>query len=86
MGKDVFGMIEDFGGRGKIVEVHFRNVTGPPAPLHRDLPDDGYVDMYAVMKALRKVNFTGAVEPTTCRAWWATAACRARARPIASPT
>ena len=27
MGKDVFQMIRDFGGRGKIFEVHFRNVS-----------------------------------------------------------
>jgi hypothetical protein len=29
MGKNVFELIRDFGGRGKIFEVHFRNVTGP---------------------------------------------------------
>ena len=27
MGKDVFGMIQDFGTRGKIFAVHFRNVS-----------------------------------------------------------
>ena len=63
MGKDVFGMIEDFGGRGKIVEVHFRNVTGPLPRFVETFPDDGYLDMYRVMRALRKVRFTGAAEP-----------------------
>ena len=29
MGKDVFGMIEDFGALGKIFAVHFRNVSSP---------------------------------------------------------
>src|SRR5260370_2632596 len=29
MRKDVFEMIRDFGGRGKIFEIHFRNVTAP---------------------------------------------------------
>ena len=38
MGKNVFEMIRDFGSRGKIFEVHFRNVTGPLAALRRDLP------------------------------------------------
>ena len=38
MGKNVFEMIRDFGGRGKIFEVHFRNVTGPSAALRRDVP------------------------------------------------
>ena len=29
MDKDVFEMIRDFGGRGKILVVHFRNVSSP---------------------------------------------------------
>jgi mannonate dehydratase len=63
MGKDVFGMIEDFGGRGKIVDVHFRNVSGPLPHFIETFPDDGYMDMYQVMKALRKVKFNGTVVP-----------------------
>ena len=63
MGKDVFEMIRDFGGRGKIFEVHFRNVSGPLPHFVEAFPDDGYMDMYQVMKALRAVNFNGAAEP-----------------------
>src|SRR5258708_2777798 len=63
MGKDVFQMIRDFGGRGKIFEVHFRNVTGPLPHFVETFPDDGYMDMYQVMKALRQGQFTGAPEP-----------------------
>lgn len=63
MGKNVFQMIDDFGRRGKIVEVHFRNVTGPLPRFVETFPDDGYMDMYEVMKALRKVRFGGAAEP-----------------------
>jgi mannonate dehydratase len=63
MGKDVFEMIRDFGGRGKIFEVHFRNVTGPLPHFVETFPDDGYMDMYRVMKALRQVPFNGPVEP-----------------------
>lgn len=63
MGKDVFEMIRDFGGRGRIFEVHFRNVSGPLPRFVEAFPDDGYLDMYQVMKALRAVNFTGAAEP-----------------------
>jgi mannonate dehydratase len=63
MGKDVFEMIRDFGGRGKIFEVHFRNVTGPLPRFVETFPDDGYMDMYQVMKALRQVRFNGGVEP-----------------------
>ena len=63
MGKDVFEMIHDFGGRGKIFEVHFRNVSGPLPRFVEAFPDDGYLDMYQVMKALRQVKFNGAAEP-----------------------
>lgn len=63
MGKDVFGMIDDFGKRGKIVDVHFRNVSGPLPRFHETFPEDGYMDMYQVMKALRKVKFNGSIVP-----------------------
>ncbi len=63
MGKDVFEMIRDFGGRGKIFTVHFRNVSGPLPHFVETFPDDGYMDMYQVMKALRAVRFTGSVVP-----------------------
>jgi mannonate dehydratase len=63
MGKNVFEMIKDFGGRGKLYEIHFRNVTSPMPHFVETFPDDGYMDMYQVMKALREVRFHGAAEP-----------------------
>jgi mannonate dehydratase len=63
MGKDVFEMVRAFGSRGKIFEVHFRNVSGPLPHFVETFPDDGYMDMYQVMKALREVRFDGAAEP-----------------------
>ena len=63
MGKDVFGMIKDFGGRGKIIDVHYRNVSSPLPRFHETFPEDGYMDMYAVMKALRQVKFNGSIVP-----------------------
>ena len=63
MGKDVFEMIRDFGGRGKIHDVDFRNVTSPLPHFIEAFPDDGYMDLYQVMKALREVRFNGAVVP-----------------------
>jgi mannonate dehydratase len=63
MGKDIFGMIQDFGGRGKIQAVHFRNVSSPLPRFHETFMDDGYLDMYEVMKALRQVRFSGSIVP-----------------------
>jgi mannonate dehydratase len=63
MGKNVFEMIRDFGGRGKLFEIHFRNVSSPMPHFVETFPDDGYMDMYQVMKALREVRYHGAAEP-----------------------
>ena len=63
MGKDVFEMIRDFGRRGKIHVIHFRNVSSPLPRFRETLPDDGYQDMYRVMKTLRQVGFNGALVP-----------------------
>ncbi|HYM11836.1 MAG TPA: mannonate dehydratase [Bryobacterales bacterium] len=63
MGKDVFEMIRDFGGRGKIIDVHFRNVSSPLPHFIEAFPDDGYQDMYRVMKTLREVRFSGSAVP-----------------------
>jgi len=56
-------MIQDFGGRGKIIDVHFRNVGSPLPHFVETFPDDGYVDMYQVMKALRQGRFSRAAVP-----------------------
>ena len=63
MGKDVFEMIRDFGRRGKIFDVHFRNVSAALPHFVETFPDDGYLDMYRVMRDLRSVGFNGAMEP-----------------------
>jgi mannonate dehydratase len=63
MGKDVFGMIKDFGARGKIFCVHFRNVSSPLPVFHETFQDDGYMDMYEVMKAFRQVKCTASLIP-----------------------
>ncbi len=63
MGKDVLAMIRDFGGRGKLFDIDFRNVTAPLPSFQETLPDEGYVDMYQVMKALRQVRYDGPMVP-----------------------
>jgi mannonate dehydratase len=59
MGKNVFEMIQDFGGRGKIYDVDFRNVSSPLPVFNETFPDGGFLDMYAVMKTLRQVGYNG---------------------------
>lgn len=59
MGKDVVETIRYFGERKKIFKVHFRNVNRPLPHFVETFIDDGYMNMYRVMKALREVNFDG---------------------------
>ncbi len=63
MGKDLFGMIRDFGGRGKIFDVDFRNVSGVMPHFVETFLDDGDVDMYRVLRALREVKYAGGLVP-----------------------
>ncbi len=63
MGKSVLETIKYFGQRDKIFKVHFRNVHAPLPHFVETFIDDGYVDMYLVMKALREVNFNGVLIP-----------------------
>ena len=63
MGKDVLETIHYFGGQGKIFKIHFRNVNAPLPHFVETFVDDGYMDMYKVMRALREVNFNGVMIP-----------------------
>jgi mannonate dehydratase len=63
MGKDVIGMIQDFGARDKIFCVHFRNVSSPLPVFNETFQDDGYTDMYQVMKAFRLAKCTASLIP-----------------------
>ena len=59
MGKNVLETIEYFGGIDRLFVVHFRNVHAPLPHFHETYLNEGYMDMYKVMLALRKVNFEG---------------------------
>jgi len=63
MGKDLLETIRYFGSRGKIFKIHFRNVSAPLPHFVETFVDDGYIDMYEVMRALREVNFNGVMIP-----------------------
>jgi mannonate dehydratase len=63
MGKDVLETIHYFGERNKIFKVHFRNINTTLPHFVETFLDNGYMDMYKVMKALREVNFKGVAIP-----------------------
>ncbi len=59
MGKDVLETIKYFGERQKLFKIHFRNVHQPLPYFVETFLDDGYMDMYKVMRTLREVEFDG---------------------------
>lgn len=59
-GKDPEEMIRYFGAK-KIWKIHFRNVSAPLPHFVETFMDNGYYDMYKIMKALRDVNYDGIV-------------------------
>lgn len=61
MGKDVLETIDYFGRQKKIFKVHLRNVNQPLPHFTETFLDDGYADMYKVLKALKKVDFDGVI-------------------------
>lgn len=63
MGKDVLETIRYFGERKQIFKVHLRNVNQPLPYFVETFLDDGYMDMYRVVKALREVDFDGVIIP-----------------------
>jgi mannonate dehydratase len=63
MGKDAASMIKEFGSRDKLFTIHFRNVSSPLPRFHETFQDDGYQDMYLLMKALREVRSTASLIP-----------------------
>ncbi len=62
-GEDVAGAIYEFGSRGHIFQVHFRNISSPMPDFHETFPDNGYLDMYRIMTALAEVGYDGMVVP-----------------------
>jgi mannonate dehydratase len=63
MGKDVIETIHYFGERQKLFKIHFRNIDQPLPHFVETFIDDGYMDMYRIMKALREVDFDGVMIP-----------------------
>ena len=59
-GKDPEEMIRYFGA-AKIWKIHFRNVSAPLPHFVETFMDDGYYDMWKIMKALGDVKFDGIV-------------------------
>lgn len=58
-GKDVVEAARGFAKMGKLWKIHFRNVSAPIPHFVETFVDDGYMDMWKIMKTLAEVDFRG---------------------------
>ncbi|MBM3728539.1 MAG: TIM barrel protein [Acidobacteria bacterium] len=58
-GKDVYEAVRGFAKMGKLWKIHFRNVTAPIPYFVETFIDNGYTDMYKLMRTLVEVDFRG---------------------------
>ncbi len=62
-GEQIYDVIREFAGRGKIFNVHFRNIRGGFLKFHETFPDDGDVDMPRALRAYRDAGYAGMIMP-----------------------
>jgi mannonate dehydratase len=62
-GEEIFDVIRYFGSRGKIFNVHFRNIRGGFLNFQETFIDDGDVDMLKAMRVYKEVGFDGMMMP-----------------------
>ena len=62
-GREIFEVIRYFGSRGKIFNVHFRNIRGRRDNFQEVYPDEGDVDMVRAMQVYREVGYDGMIMP-----------------------
>lgn len=59
----VFDVIRWFGTRGKIFNVHFRNIRGHRDAFEEVFPDEGDVDLVRALQTYREVGYDGMIMP-----------------------
>jgi mannonate dehydratase len=61
--REIHDVIRYFGERGKIFNIHFRNIRGRRDDFQETFPDEGDMDMAAVMRTLKQVGYEHMVMP-----------------------
>jgi mannonate dehydratase len=61
--REIHDVIRYFGERGKIFNIHFRNIRGRRDDFQETFPDEGDIDMAAVMRTLKQVGYEHMVMP-----------------------
>jgi mannonate dehydratase len=61
--EEIYEAIEWFGSRGRIFNVHFRNITGGYLNFQETFPDNGDVDFIRAIRAYKRVGYRGMLMP-----------------------
>ena len=62
-GTEIYDVIRYFGSRGKIFNVHFRNIRGHRDDFMEVFPDNGDVDFVKAMRTYKEVGYSGMMMP-----------------------
>lgn len=62
-GEDIIAAIREFGSQRFIQQVHFRNISQPMPKFKETFPDNGYVDLPAIVQTLAEVGYEGMLVP-----------------------
>ena len=60
---EIHDVIRYFGSKGRIFNIHFRNIRGKRDRFQEVFPDEGDMDMAKVMKTLKEVHYQYMVMP-----------------------
>ena len=61
--EEICDVIRYFGSRGKIFNVHFRNIRGGFLNFQETFPDEGDVDMLPALSVYKEVGYDGMIMP-----------------------
>lgn len=62
-GADVLPIVQYLGDRGKIYQIHMRNIRGGLHNFEEVYPDEGEMDFFKIMRILRDTQFAGSICP-----------------------
>lgn len=60
---EIYDVIRWFGTRGKIFNVHFRNIVGGRGHFREAFPDEGDINMYRALLTYHDVGYDGMIMP-----------------------
>jgi mannonate dehydratase len=62
-GVEILPIVQYLGERGKLYQIHMRNIRGHLYDFEEVYPDEGELDFFKIMRILRDVQFAGSIMP-----------------------